>query len=315
MNSRKRFVVGFSWSLASAFLWSTTYVSGRFLMAGGAVDPVTLSMIRFVVGGLLLMAVGAVLFPRRMWAITWGDALRLSLLGAFGVVGMSLFFFFGQQTVTAITSSLIMQTSPVMTYFGSVLVGERIGWRGAAGIFVSLVGCLMVIGVFSGGADSVFGGQALGFLFVFLSAFCWAVYSVAGKPVVEKLGGFPASAWAMTLGSLEILAIWSLGPFERVWPSTPTSWGAVAYIAVFPTAVAFLAWYEAMERIPLPLLNVMQYLTPVFTIILAWALLHERMSWSAVGGAVLVLAGVALTTERRKVEHAGDAQPVSSESV
>jgi len=256
-------------------------------------------MIRFVVGGALLMLTGAVLFRRRLFAVSAVDLLKLAVLGAFGVAGMSLFFFFGQRTVTAITSSLIMQTSPVMIYFASIFVGERIGVKGVAGILVSLVGWLLVIGVFDGGAGGGFGGQALGFLFIFLSAFCWAVYSVAGKPVVAKVGGFPAAAWAMVFGALEIAAVWMLGPFDRTWPATPTVWGAVAYIAVFPTAVAFLAWYEAMERIPLSLLNVMQYLTPVFTIILAWALLGERMSWSSMAGAALVLVGVALTTERK----------------
>jgi drug/metabolite transporter (DMT)-like permease len=53
-----------------------------------------------------------------------------------------------------------------------------------------------------------------------------------------------------------------------------------------------------MERIPLPVLNVMQYLTPVFTILLAWVLLGERLGWAAGVGALLVLAGVALTTKR-----------------
>lgn len=297
--TRLRHNVGLGWSLTSAFLWATTYISGRYLMAAGSVDPVTLSMSRFVVGGALLMLTGVLLFRRRLFAVSTGDLAKLAVLGAFGVAGMSLFFFFGQRTVSAITSALIMQTSPVMIYFSSMLVGERLRVKGIAGICVSLAGCLLVIGVFGTGTGGGVDGQTTGCLFILLSAVCWTVYSVAGKPLVEKLGGFTTTTWAMLFGALEIAVIWALGPFDRAWPVSATAWGVIAYIAIFPTAVAFLAWYEAMARLPLPLLNIMQYLTPVFTIILAWAILGERLTGAMIGGAALVLCGVALTTERQ----------------
>ncbi len=296
---RRHYGTGVGWSLTSAFLWATTYISGRFLMSADAVDPVTLSMLRFAVGGSLLMLMAALLFRRKLFAVSLTDLARLAALGALGVAGMSLLFFFGQRTVSAITSVLIMQTTPFMICLGSVLMGERIGARGIAGILVSLSGCMLVIGVFGGGADTRFNGQTTGCLLIFLSAFCWAVYSVLSKPLVERLGGLTASAWTMCFGALALAAVWAVGPFTRTWPSTPTTWSIVAYIAVFPTAVAFLAWYEAMVRIPLSLLNVMQYLTPVFTILLARLILGERMTWTMVAGTALVLLGVALSSEQR----------------
>jgi drug/metabolite transporter (DMT)-like permease len=44
-------------------------------------------------------------------------------------------------------------------------------------------------------------------------------------------------------------------------------------------------------------LNITQYLTPVFTIILAWILLDESMSLLNIIGACMVLGGVALTAK------------------
>ncbi len=302
-SARSRYGIGVGWSLTSAFLWATTYVSGRYLMAAGSIDPVTLSMLRFLIGCALLMAAGALLFRKKLFAVSAADLARLSILGAFGVAGMSLFFFIGQKTVSAISSSLIMQTSPVMICFLSIFIGERLSMKGVTGTLISLIGCLFVIGVFNSGSEGIFGGLAVGCLCIFLSAFCWAVYSVAGKPLVQKLGGFPATAWAMVFGAAEISVFWLFGPFEQSWPKSPIAWSVVAYIAVFPTAVAFLAWYEAMEWMPLALLNVMQYLTPVFTVVLAWLILGERMSMQAVIGAVLILAGVAMTTEKVKSEN------------
>lgn len=269
-------------------------------MAGGTVDPITLSMMRFLIGGALLMLAGAMLFRKRL-LVSVADLARLALLGAFGVAGMSLFFFFGQKTVSAITGALIMQTSPIMIYFFSIFIGERLTLKGVAGILISLLGCLFVIGVFNGGGYNGLSGQAYGVLAIFLSALCWAIYSVAGKKLVLKYGGFITTAWAMVFGAIEISLLWLFLPFERAWPVSTASWWIVAYIAVFPTAVAFLAWYESMERIPLSLLNVMKYLTPVFVIILAWSILGENMGAANLTGAALVLGGVALIAKSEDV--------------
>ena len=51
--------LGVFWSFLSAFLWATVYVATRWLMRGeqAKVDPVTLSLLRFSGGGLLLFLI------------------------------------------------------------------------------------------------------------------------------------------------------------------------------------------------------------------------------------------------------------------
>ena len=48
---------GVLFSFLSAFLWATVYVATRFIMKGGhgEVDPVTLSLLRFGAGGVILL--------------------------------------------------------------------------------------------------------------------------------------------------------------------------------------------------------------------------------------------------------------------
>ena len=95
----------------------------------------------------------------------------------------------------------------------------------------------------------------------------------------------------MLLGGLELLLLRIFIPAPVIWPGGGT-WYYIAYLVLLPTAVAFFAWYEAMARIDLTLLNVMQYLTPIFTILLAWLLLGERLRPSEWIGVLIVLLGV-----------------------
>jgi drug/metabolite transporter (DMT)-like permease len=290
--------IGVFWSFISAFLWGTTFVGARFLLRDGRVDAVTLTMVRFLIGGGLLLGVGLLLYRKRVAAVTTRDLLWCALLGLLGVCAMSVLLFMGQRTTTAINGSMIMQICPLMILFGAVFIGERLRATQIAGALVALLGCLMVTGVVTTRGIEYRADHVTGDLLTLLSAACWAAYTVMAKPVVARLGGFTVTAWTLVFAAIETAVLWLLMPAPAVWPAGGEAWAVVLYMAIFPSGVAFFAWYEAMDRIELSLLNVMQYLTPVVTIVLAWALIGERLSWLNGAGVLLVLGGVLLTHER-----------------
>lgn len=279
---------------------------GRYLLAGRSIDPITLSALRFGIGAVFLLAAGWIWRRRQITAVRWADFARCLTLAMFGIVGMSVFLFFGQQYTGAVNSSIIMQVSPIFITLLGVLIGERLSIAGFAGIFISLAGTAMVMNVV--GAEGLrvdLGRGNLGDALVLAGAVCWAVYSVFSKPLVERLGGYSATTWVMAAGAMELIllrCVWS-GP--TVWPDEGLKWAVVLYLALFPTAIAFFAWYEAMGLIRLSLLNVMQYLTPVFTVGLAWAFLSERITLWQMAGIGVVLLGIMLVSWNPKRRPGG----------
>lgn len=291
--------IGVFWSLLSALLWSSTFVCARYLLAEGSVDPLTLAGLRFAGGGGMLLAAGLIWRRLELLALRRRDAGQCALLALLGIVGMCVLLFYGQQTTGAINSSVIMQTNPVFIVILGVLIGERLTPVAAAGVIVSLAGTLLVMGLLDGGRLHLALGRNRGDLLVLASALCWALYAVFSKGLVLRMGGYAATTWVMVAGAMELAALHLFLPVEHHWPEAPRHWAAIAYLAVFPTAVGFFAWYEAMRLIKLSLLNVMQYLTPVFAIFLAWVLLGESLSGWQWTGAAVVLAGVGLVSWRR----------------
>lgn len=296
MNTDSHRLAGVVWSLLSAILWSTTFVAGRYLLANGQVDPITLSAIRFVVGGLLLVLVAVLRYRAAFFAVSLPQLGRLALLGLFGIVGMSVLLFYGQQSTTATNSAIIMQLNPFMICLLGLFIGERLTARGVTGMAIALAGSLLVVGVLTAQGVRFDARHLAGDLSVLLAALCWAVYSVLGKRTVEELGGFRATAWVMAFGAVELLLLRVCLPVTRIWPQGSGNWLVILYLAIFPTAVAFVAWYEAMRRIPLALLNVMQYLTPPGALLLAWWLLDERIAMASWFGMALIMAGVMLVS-------------------
>ncbi|MBL8993650.1 MAG: DMT family transporter, partial [Spirochaetia bacterium] len=259
----------------------------------GEVDPVTLSVLRFSIGGLVLWVIGLLVSRRKKSVpILPGDWFRLAGLGFFGMLGMSGLLFWGQTCTTAVNASMIMQTSPLLIFVGGILLGEKSGALRIFGILTGFIGCLIMMGILTPRGLSFQAGHLAGDGLIIGAALCWAIYSLWGKSLVARLGGLTTTTWAMILGALElfILRIFLPSPFH--WPTGAVVWTQVLYLAILPTALAFFAWYEAMNLIPLTLLNVMQYLTPVFTILLAWLILNETLSAHQWIGISLICLGV-----------------------
>jgi drug/metabolite transporter (DMT)-like permease len=298
MNKKTLYQWGVFCSFASAFLWSTTFIGGRWLLKDNSIDPVSLSVIRFGIGGVLLFLFGCLFFRQRLFNVKLKDFLMLAWLSLWGIVGMSIFLFVGQRHTSAINTSMILTLSPILTMIMGTITGKRLNVFMICGMLISLTGCLLVLGVITQSGVAYKMGNVFGDLMIFSSGVCWAVYAVFSGKTVERLGGYTATTWGMLIGFAELLIVLVLWPYPPVIPAMTQTvhWWVVLYIAVFPTAIAFFAWYEAMDIINLSLLNIMQYLTPLFTVLLAFLFFGETMSLLNIAGAVMVLTGVMLAS-------------------
>ena len=74
--------------------------------------------------------------------------------------------------------------------------------------------------------------------------------------------------------------------------------GWLAYLGVFPTAIAFTTWAFALARTDAGRLGVTTYLVPPISILLGWLLLSESPPGLAYAGGALCLVGVAISRRR-----------------
>lgn len=290
---------GLFWALLNSFLWGTTFICSRYLMENGSVDAVTVSLIRFSIGSGVLFLLGIVFYRDKIFKVNKKDLIQLALLGALGVGAVSVLIFAGQKSASAINSALVLELNPIMILFLGLWAGEKIRKFQYIGIFLGLFGCLMAIGIIKPGGVSIETHHLTGELLLLIAGICWAFYTVFSKKITQRLGGFVSISWIMLASAAELLIIRLLVPYGYITPRGTETWMVILYLSIFPTAIAYFAWSEALTKIKLSLLNITQYLTPVFTIILAWILLGESMSLLNITGACMVIGGVALTAREK----------------
>ena len=70
--------------------------------------------------------------------------------------------------------------------------------------------------------------------------------------------------------------------------------GALAYLVVFGSIVAYSAYTYALQKLPLSLVSTYSYINPVIAVLLGWFVLAEPLDWRVGAATAIILSGVAL---------------------
>jgi drug/metabolite transporter (DMT)-like permease len=162
-------------------------------------------------------------------------------------------------------------------------------------LVLSYAGILLVFGrdlSLAGDTHALWLGGAL----VFAGAFLYALYLVGAGPVIARLGSLRFIALAMLASTAFVFVQFAVTrPLSALMASTRIQLLSLT-MAVFSTVLPTYLIAEAINRIGVNRTSLVGSLGPVFTIWLGFWILGEPVHWIQLGGAALVLAGVALVT-------------------
>lgn len=278
-----------------AALWGSYPAFAKLALV--AFPPLVLVAIRCGIASIFLCAL---LFRRgssEFTALRWRDLGPLAFLGFAGIFVSTGGTYLAIAFTTASSAVLLQPATPVMVAIGARLyLGERLRPLQWAGVACSAAGVGLIITKGSWHAVMHLDLRPGDFLLL-LSQVGWAAYTVYGKRVLARHSPVVATTTAYVFGSLMLLPL----PFitARLFPapdfSSPVAWGVVVYQALLGS-IAHIWWYEAVHTVGPSRSAVFMNLQPVVGVLLAWAMLGERIGLSGVLGGAAVLGGVTLTT-------------------
>jgi drug/metabolite transporter (DMT)-like permease len=132
-----------------------------------------------------------------------------------------------------------------------------------------------------------------------LTAGLWGLYSVLARIVTRERPSLEATAYStwLALPVLVVLAGWDV---HTAPPLLSVTTGlAMVYIGIFPTVIAFLSWNEGVRRLGPNQAMAFYNLLPVFSVTLGIIFLGESLTWLAVLGGLMVVAGGLVTASAR----------------
>lgn len=258
-----------------------------------------------VIGAAAVLFLVNLLWTRR-WVTDRKDLGRLAVLGLLGVVLNQTLFLIGLGHTTAINATILVTTIPIFTVLYSVLSHrEPPSALKFGGIAVAGLGAIYLIGP---DRLSLAPELALGNLLIVVAMFFYSLYLVHSKAMVLRYGPVAVSAYVMMFSALGTLPLGLSGlATVDLAAVRPVTWMWVGYIVVFPTIVAYFLNIWALKRVSPNLVAVYIYLQPLFTALVAPAVLAgERVTTRAAIAGAAIFLGLALvilgeTRQQREV--------------
>ena len=219
------------------------------------------------------------------------------MIAAVGVAVPFTLFGYGEQRVSSILAGIWNATTPLVVLPMAVLVfrTERMTARRAVGLVLGFVGVLVVLGVWQG----LGGAQLTGQLMCFGAAACYGLsipYQkrfVAGRPE----SGLALSATQLLVATVQLAIV---APLVAGAPPAPTDLsldvvGSVLALGALGTGLAFVINLRIIRMAGASTASTVTYLIPIFAALIGVLALDEHLAWYQPVGAVIVLAGVAVS--------------------
>lgn len=276
-------------------IWSTTFVSTKILLQ--TLTPVEIMFYRYVLAYLVLLVV----YPKHHSS----GGLREELLfcGA-GISGGTIYFLtenYALKYTLASNVGLLVATAPMLTAIAAhfLVKNEPFNRSLGLGFLVAFAGAFLVI--FNG--HFVLKLNPYGDFLAIAAACSWAFYSILVKKIGNRYHSIYITRKIFFYSLLTMIPILFVTDFH--WELTRLySMPVIAnllFLGILASSICFLLWSKVIWKLGAVQANNFIYLVPLVTMLASIIVLSEQVTFFAVLGGLLILAGVYISSVGEKL--------------
>lgn len=286
-------------------IWGSTWIVIK--VGYGGLGPFNVAALRFFLAAAVFAPLVPILGAR--WPRGAAEWTLVAVVGVFLFAADYGLIYWAEQSLDSGLTAILFATLPLITvgFAHAYLPGDRITPRKLGGTLLAFLG---VAALFADRVriDPTKAGPMLA---VVAAAVCAAVVGVATKRHGGAIHPAALNAPAMIVGAMVLLAASLLAGDGFVIPRDASTWAAIAYLAIAGSVVTFLIYFTLLKTWSVTSLSFISVFTPAVALLLGVVLLDERLTLTAVLGALLILAGVsvALTTPARAYDESSRGAP------
>ena len=276
-------------------VWGSTYLAIRVVVEKA--PPLTSMGLRYLTAGVLLGLLLSLQRGRgglRRLRLTGRQAIGCATLGLLlPMLGNGMVSVGEHLGAPSGVTALLIAVAPLMIVVFRVLdrrTDDRPGLLTWTGVLLGFAGLATLV---------VAGHRAGGFpllpaLIVMGASTCWALGSYLQPRLWLPADVFVTTVYEMAFGGLILISVGTLSGERFSFDYGLRTWGALGYLVVFGSVVAFTSYVWLVSRAPISLVATYAYVNPVVAVFLGWLVLGEQVSSAVVVGGGVVVAAVAL---------------------
>lgn len=285
-------------TLIAGIAWGLSGVSGQFVMARG-VNVETLTALRLVISGVLLVALAAVQNPQQLKQLLMDKKamIRLLLFSIFGLVLNQSAYLTAIYHTNAGTATVLQYLCPilVLTY---VCLKEK--QQPTAVELIAIV--FAVLGTFLIATHGQINQLAMtpkGLFWGLFSAVTYALYIILPTTIIKQYGSLVVMGMSMLLGALEVGLV--IQPWRHTMPfNGEIFWGLVGIVGV-GTVFAYTAFLKGVSMVGQVNGSLLASIEPIASVFFAVLLVHEIFYPIDFVGMILILLAVLLVSVKDMV--------------
>jgi drug/metabolite transporter (DMT)-like permease len=263
--------LGIFWMMGAMMMFSVTNSSAKFLMADYPVIQIVWARYFFQFF-LLLLFLGPSL---KNVLVT--NKLQLQIVRSFLLLGTSILFFFGLSKLALADISSIMFVAPILvTILSMPLLGERVGPRRWASIFVGFLGATIII-------RPGYGMIQLTALFPLGAACLYALYQISTRFLGRTDNAMTTLFYTASSGTIILT---SLVPLYWIAPDT-VGWLIMILLGV-TSNLGHFSMIKAYEHAPAPTVVPFTYANLLWMTLFGYILFSDLPDLWTISGACIV---------------------------
>lgn len=299
LDPRKNLWAGIALCSISAASYATLSILGKVAYEVGLTLP---QMLAFRFGGAaVLLFAYLIIFQRRRLFPGFRSTLLLFVTGAFVYASNAGLYFGALQRIPASLAGLLLFVYPLFVTLGEGILRRRAPSRRQWAIMaLALTGVVLTSGldreIFIQDGRNL---DMVGVMMALGAAVLYAAYILLTSRFIHRTGAWVGTAWLAAGAGLSFSVLgWAAGVLFD--PLVPSAILIVLGLILASTILPLGTFLAGVERIGPSTASFISTLEPVFTVLLAFLFLGERLVWvQGVGGTLVVISAFLLSLPGR----------------
>jgi drug/metabolite transporter (DMT)-like permease len=281
---------------AFSFIW--------FKIANKTFQPISIVFFRLFFSVIILTTY--LVIAKGFMKIRKGDLKLFLMLAIFEPFLYFIGESFGLTYVSATVCSVLISTIPVFATLGAwIIFKEKLKMINYAGIILSFIGVLVFILNKNGTFSYNIKGLSL-LLFAVLSA---VGYNLTLSRLVGKYSPVYIVNVQNLIGATLFLPLFIISDLKTFIHSsfTPGMFLPILALAAFASCGAFILFAFSVSKIGILKANVFTNFIPVFTVIFAFLIMGDRLTFQNIIGMIVVIAGILMSQVNSRITKTDEA--------
>jgi drug/metabolite transporter, DME family len=293
---------GYLLTVLSAVAWASTSPGIKYLLDVHRVPPLAIAFWRDAIIALAVMLALLAVRPALL-KVSQRELRGFAIVGAISIGAYHALWVTSVALNGAAVAVVLIYTFPTFVTLGAwLLFRERVSWPQVGALALAMAGCALLVRAYD---PAVLRVSWLGTLVGLGTGLSHAGYVLFSQRSVESRSPWTSLAYTMLFGAVALLGLWALAGGLGLQPqrpaeiissvgAAPAPWLGLLALSLGPTLGGYALFTIALRYLAGRIVSLVVMIEAPVSVLIAVALLGERLEWKQLFGIGLILAAAGL---------------------